>query len=240
MPPPVPRQAGLLGRKPPHTGAPLPRMGDFLKAPLPTPAPSADLTNGLPIVWGMLGNDVHSDCADAGFYHLQAMEAASNRCLVSFPLDKVLQPYTQYCDLYNGGADDGVILGTWFQLLFSLGLCLGYGTCPLSEALAYATLGHGVGYGVNLTDSDAREFEQGVDWGTDSVQPDQNLGHFVALSGWTPASRRFVTWGSQQDASLQWEAECTEEVVVVVTHWDDTLDRQALETAIKALPGGVG
>jgi hypothetical protein len=69
------RVAGKRGRRK-ASHAPTLHLTDFAP-PASTPPPSGDVIGGI-TDWGMLGNDVHSDCGAAAFEHGRMAKSGTN------------------------------------------------------------------------------------------------------------------------------------------------------------------
>lgn len=241
----MPRTAGKLGRKPAVPTPQLKSLGAYLTRPLPPAQPSGDVSGGITGTdWQMYGNQDLADCADAAFFHgRMAKNAATGAALEVFPESVWHPPYTEYCERYNGGADDGVILSQWFQLLVELGLCLGAVPVNHLEMLQLAQLGHGNMVGVDLGPQDMPDFELDpqVVW-TDRPNnpPDPDLGHATYQTKWSPSSRTYVTWSEEQDATEGWAVKHVAERWAFATEEDEHLNLADLRADMATLPHHIG
>lgn len=179
--------------------------------------------------WGMAGNDVWGDCAQAALYHLwlsTALAASANG--QGGPVPAPTEAVNLY-ENYTGATSPpgpGTTLASFLQWAYGQGLVLAFAPVELSDLAqcdALMAAGFGLYVGATLTPSALAEFDQGQTWGDTPTtpQPTPSLGHCLLRVGAT--GRRatdestYVTWGELQDATRAWDVACTDEAWLIVT-----------------------
>lgn len=167
--------------------------------------------------WGMLGNDVHSDCVPAGYaHHLRYWSALGGRP-IDFSLDSVLAAYTGIAGFnkWNPLSDQGCDMDAGAAYLQSTGLVDTAGRAHRVQARVKLEPGNweqlcqaawlfdGAGVGIYLP-SDAEDcFSRGVPWTSTAQAPGD--GHYVMAMGLNSRGMIvLVTWGGLQAMGRPW------------------------------------
>ncbi|MDE2096445.1 MAG: hypothetical protein KGL39_04305 [Patescibacteria group bacterium] len=242
------RVAGKRGR---HSASHEPRLAlsAFRTSDTPTPPPFADVTGGI-TDWGMLGNDQYGDCGPAATEHNRMAKAGA-------PIPSITTTSTESLYFEYGLAqgepgptpDQGVDNASWLKFLFDKGIIEGYAEVNVAnpDELKQAMIDfRGVIVGCCLTDSAEAEFQAGQPWNiTPAEQPDASLGHDILLVAYGAGGYKFVTWGTEQLATVAWEsfeAQGDMDAWVIITSEDAQradVDLPRLQAEIRALGGTV-
>ena len=253
------RNPGLRGRRSP-SHAPALHLRKFAPAPS-TPPPNGDVSGGI-TDWGMLGNDVHSDCGAAAFQHGRMAKSGHNLLNdagTELPADSpqatdlTLKSYYAYGrSLGEKGRnpDEGVNNASWLKFLFDEGMIEGFAELDASNAdeVHMAMLNfNGVLLGCDLTDDAEDRFKAHEPWTiTPQDQPDPHEGHDIYLVAYDTeaGTETIVTWGACQACTVAWEAGQALagdlEAWVFITAEDaarNGVNLTALQTAIRGLGG---
>jgi hypothetical protein len=214
------RMAGKRGRRSPSHEPSL-RLSKF--APPPSaPPPRGDVSAGI-TGWGMLGNDVHSDCGAAAFQHGRMAKSGKNvlndngttlSADSQEATDYTLSSYYAYGRAMGEPGqhpDHGVDNATWLKFLFEQGMIEGFAELNASNAdeihMAMLNFG-GVLIGCDLTPAAEQEFSEHKPWTiTPSEQPSPHGGHDIYLIKYDTeaGTETVVTWGADQDCAVAWD-----------------------------------
>jgi|SRR5215469_8187704 len=220
------RRAGKRGKLPARPGSIILKFGDYLnKAKLPPLPPRFGHVTNVPPGhgWGMLGNDVASDCVIAGRCHEIMMEAsATHRPIPSFTAATALADYSR-CLVASGGppynphdpnTDAGLDMQQAAKWWRDVGITDADGHVHKIDAfvaigsvddllMATYLCGSG-GCGLALPASAEAQFEAGQVW--DDLRGASIGGHYVPCVGWMGGHLVFVTWGELQGATREYVA----------------------------------
>lgn len=196
-----------LGKKPARAGAYRLAFGDFFSAAsLPTPP----LVFGKPELvtsWGLLANDVDSDCVQAGAAHETMLwRVSAGGSAPKFADADVLADYLAVNPgdtSYQGGTDveqfaayrknTGIVDATGERHTIDSYVSLKPG--DLDQLAAAAYLFGAVGLGVQLPTSAGDQFDQAVPWSVVAGSPIDG-GHYVPVVGRNSAGNFLVvSWG---------------------------------------------
>jgi hypothetical protein len=248
------RKAGLRGRnhvKPPGERFNIGWVHSYLPAPLPAPVYPVDVSGGI-TAWGMLGNGPDptctvdpngvGDCSFAGRQHYRMAKAAceDETGIVWETSNQLVEEYLAYDHGQDAGANLADVLLFWYNA----GRVLAFAPVDHTDKAAVDSAMqafHGCYVGVNLTSNADQLFEQGQPWTLDGG-PDPNDGHCIVKVKADTQTDTWVTWGAEQQSTLQWTAACLDEAWVIISQDDadaTNLNLTQLRADIAAL-GGTG
>ena len=196
-------------------------------AVLPAPTFPIDVSKGI-TAWDMLGNDTYGDCGPAAYGHETML---SGGVPTTAEIEQLYLTYT-------GGQDVGVNLADFLLWLFQQGKIEGF--APVESGTEFQVmdgLKRGIYIGVNLTDADMGNFNNGLPWVAGT--PDPNEGHCVLVvkADDPNGNITLVTWGADQIVEHGWYEGCTEERWVFLTKEDLTdAGYAAMYADLAALP----
>ena len=221
------RQAGHIGGKlPAKTGdakLPLRWAHQYLAAPLPGPQYPIDVTEGI-ADWGMLGNDVWGDCAQAAEFHQEMTTAAAAGTPYPRPGFTVAVNRAKKFWHTTTPPGPGTTLADYYHWLYKRGQIIAFAPVDPKNVIAKDALmqaGFGLQVGVTLTRHAETEFNHSETWGEGAVTPTPALGHAIVrvrATGTRPSDEStYVTWGAEQPATRQWDGVCVEQEWLIVT-----------------------
>lgn len=261
------RHAGKRGKLPARPGAIKLKLGTYLnRAKLPALPPHFGHVTNLPPTaqgWGMLGNDMASDCVIAGRCHEVMVDAlATHRPVPVFTVGSAMADYSR-CLVAAGGppynpniasSDAGLDMqqaAKWWQ---DVGLTDASGKVhkidayvaveTVDDLLLAAYICGSSGCGLALPDSAEQQFEAGQVW--DDLKGQPVGGHYVPCVGYMGNHIVFVTWGELQGATKEYVAARMEDGVCCLSREyiganglsPELIDWTALLADVAALPGG--
>jgi hypothetical protein len=204
---------------------------EYLALPIPEPRYPIEVAPHVK-TWGMLGNDTYGDCGVAGRYHYEMATGAP-----LFPDEMAVNDYLDYV----GGPqnDNGVVLASYLLWAFKRGEILGFAPVNLREqarADSLMQIFHGLYVGVALTDDAQALFQRGIWTVANGERPDPSLGHCILKIASDGVKQvRYVTWGAEQAATLDWSAACEDEGWVILTTEEDVALMPSLRTDLASL-----
>jgi hypothetical protein len=210
--PPPTLLRGRLPVKPPDERYPLKWAHEYmLGGPRPAVFP-VDVTEGL-INLGMMGNDQYGNCGACGEVHEEMVQAVAAQ--VPGPLPDSTLAVDRY-NAYDGNQPPpgpGVNLPDYLHWCFQQGFIKAW--CPVDHtnvSVCASLMGEGFGLyiGVNLTDNNETQFNNGQPFDPAGLQPDPQDGHCVIWNYMATASgpHKVGTWGKFQDATNDWITQC--------------------------------
>jgi len=226
------RTPGLRGRKPQRQGEDrfaIKWMHEYLEA-TPTPAYPIDVSKGI-TDWGMLGNDQVGDCVPAAIAHDRMLAGAAPTT------DEVVALYMKY----DKNQDEGVVIADFLLWLFHQKLIEGFApVAPATVDPIMAEFNRGILLGVSLTDDAEQLFTDGKPWTVangETADPSEGHGILLVKSQSVDGPKTVVTWGADQEYTLEWGKACIDEAWAIVTK-DDMGDAAyaALLADLSALP----
>jgi hypothetical protein len=244
------RQAGLRGRNKPVVKFPLMWAQEYLATPLAlNPTFPIDVTSGI-TDFGLMGNGDEGNCGPCAEVHQEmttAMAAGTQGPSPHAPA--ALDRY----HAYDGNAPapgPGVDLASYFLWCYRQGFLKAFAPVDhTNKALmcALMQLGFGLVIGVNLTDNNNDQFNDGQSFDPAGLQIDPNDGHAVV---WAKAAsmtgpHAVITWGAVEPCTDGWIEAClihnpTGEAFLLVTTEEQLAKfTPALLADIEAL-GGTG
>lgn len=243
----------------PATEPPKLRFGSYFKAEaLPTIPKTYGHYGLIPDKgWGLLANDILSDCTIAGAMHAVMLwnKMSGNRAIFS-TLDAE-DDYRDACGWIpsNPSTDTGgdiVSVAQYWQKTgmrdmldrrHQIAAYMSVDPTNLDHVDAAAYLFGAVGLGVQLTSSSENQFLNGQPWDIVSGDTDDEY-HYVPLVG-RAANRKVVTWGSIQDVTDNWIKRNLKECVAVISAESfisgktlEGFDMAALQDDLEALGQG--
>lgn len=243
----APRTAGRLGRRAPKN-MPAIRFADVLKpnAVIPPHPASEDYLARLSN-WQMLGNDTAGDCVAVTWANMRRLVTAFLSTEVYPTQSEVWAIYrTQNPDFDPNGspdtngpgssADGGMDIQTLLEYLVKVGgpdgvLAVAFAKVDYTnqaEFEAALAIFGGVWVGVNVSQENQQEFEDGQEW--DAVGPIEG-GHSVLSGGYRP-DVRFITWAAETAFTPAFVERRMEEAWVVA--WPEHLGTAQFEAGIDA------
>ena len=213
------------------------------------PPASFDATFGL-TQYGMQENDRLSNCFWAWVAHAQMVQALTGLNDRQQPVyvDGFIPPgpdaaggwYDTYLlsigqpttppgngtDIYGGAAS-----------ILSQGLAAYVGVLggPFTPALlrqAIVDFDGGVGFCLALDPDAQKEFDDHVPWGTDSTTPDAEEGHCVDGCAYSAEGIVFITWGELEMSTDQFDLNCIDGLVFIITQGFITKNGQSAADAL--------
>jgi hypothetical protein len=248
------RKAGLRGRnhvKPPGERFNIGWVHSYLPAPLPAPVYPVDVSGGI-TDWGMLGNGPDptctvdpkgvGDCSFAGRQHYRMAKAAceGETGIAWETSNQLVEEYLSY----DKGKDVGANLADVLLFWYKAGKILAFAPVDHTDKTAVDSAMqafHGCYVGVNLTSDADQLFEQGKPWALDAA-PNPNDGHCIVKVKADTGTDTWVTWGAEQQSTVQWTTACLEEAWVIISQDDaaaTNINLAQLQADIAAL-GGTG
>ena len=234
----------LRGRNAPVVKFPLKWAHEYRATPLPAPTFPIDVSEGI-TDFGMMGNDEYGNCGSCGEVHEEMTTAKAAG--TTGPEPSSTEGVSRYVD-YTGDKTPpgpGVDLASYLLWCVKKGYIKAFAPVDVSDKATMQGLmaaGYGLYIGVNLTDQNEDQFNNGTPW-TSAGGPDPNDGHCVlwVQSQAATGPHGVVTWGKVQPAEDDWIEQCLisnadgEAFLVVTTEeqlaeWDQSLlaDVQAL------------
>lgn len=215
-----------LGLRPPRPGAVKLRLATYLDFKKLPPVPSGDFGHyQLVSEWGMLGNDLWGDCADAGPGHQTMLVTAEGGSMAPFDTACTLANYAAISGFnINAGpsgsnpTDQGTDVGQLAEYWQNTGIVDANGNRhkvvavvdlnpgDLRELWVATYLFQSVGMGFALPDSAEQQTQDGEVW---SVVPGAEIvgGHYVPCVGRAGGNGVGVTWGQLQQFTPQFYQE---------------------------------
>ena len=221
------RRAGKRGKLPARPGSMPLKFGNYLnKAKLPNlPERFGHVTNVPPSRngWGMLGNDLASDCVIAGRCHeIMVAASATHRPIPDFSSGSALADYSK-CLVAGGGrpynprdqsTDAGLDMQQAAKWWRDVGITDADGKVHkidafvsidnVDDALMATYLCGSCGLGLAMPASAELQFEAGQMW--DDLTGKPIGGHYVPSVGWMGGHIVVVTWGELQGATKAYVA----------------------------------
>jgi len=221
----------------------------LLVAPAMPTSYDFDLTHpGIPTP--MFGNDVHGDCVIAGRAHqtLRFEDIEQGSVLMIGDHD-VLNEYFKE----TGGPDTGLVvldsLKEWRHNGWKVGVHtykiqafaqVNFTNTDEVRKVVYADVG--LGFGVQLPNDAKNQIQTGQPWdvttGPDSA-PGSWGGHYVYVSGYTPAGPVCVTWGRKQQMTWAWVNKYCDEAYAIFDAKDRFKKALIDQTKVAAFLGTV-
>jgi hypothetical protein len=242
------RVAGLRGRNNPVVKFPLKWAHEYVREGVSlTPSFPIDCTGGI-TNFGLMGNGDYGNCAFCGKVHLDMTTAAAAKVPGPGPNDTyAIIGYNQYdgnAPAPGPGCDLASVLLWWCKQ----GLIKAFAPVDLSDkatVLALMQHGNGLYIGVNLTDNNNTQFNNGQPFDPQGLAPDPNDGHCVVLikSASPTGPHAVITWGAVQECTDAWLEACLlnnptgEAYLVVTTEEQLALFEPALVADCEALGG---
>lgn len=241
----------LTGRNRPVVKFPLRWAHQYLSIDLPTPTFPIDVTEGI-TDFGMMGNDKEGDCGPCGEVHEEMITAKASG--TTGPAANSSLALDRY-HTYDGNAPapgPGVDLANYALWMVKKGIIQAFAPVDVSNkevALGLLQAGYGLWIGVELTDNNENEYQQGQPFDVSShFPPNPENGHCVL---WVQAQSEsgphaVVTWGKVQPATDAWIEQCclkaqSGEAFVLVTTEEQTAQwDSALLADVQALGGTTG
>jgi hypothetical protein len=199
----------------------------------------------------MFANDVHGDCVMAGRAHQTLRFEDIEQGSVLMITDKdVLREYFKE----TGGADGGLVvldsLNEWRQGGWKVGTHR-YKIRAFAEVdrmnrqqvrqAIFADVG--VGLGLQLPLSAQHQIQTGQPWDVTNgpgSKPGSWGGHYVYVSGYTPAGPVCVTWGRKQQMTWPWLRKYCDEAYAIFDGKDSSkkamIDINKVKSFLKSLP----
>jgi len=202
----------LRGRNNPTVKYPLKWAHEYFAGTLPTASFPIDTTGGI-TDFGLMGNDLYGNCGACGEVHLEMTTAVMAGVLGPPPNSPLA--VTRYND-YDGNQPPpgpGVDLASYAKWLFEQGLIKGWAPVDLSnrdQAFALMQAAGGLYIGVNLTDNNESQFNNGQPFDPQGQQPNPQDGHCVDLSKAATATSglEVITWGRSWPVTAEWLEVC--------------------------------
>jgi hypothetical protein len=228
-------------------------LADHLVDPLGPPNYPIDVTGGW-TDWGMLGNGPDKtltittpngpgapvgNCTFCGRQHLRQCKAAcAGITEVWETSNQLVTEYLEYDHDLDEGADIPTLLLAWYKAEKILAFARVDHT-NVAECDAAMDLFKGLYAGVSLTDDADQLFEEQKPWTVaDGQRPDPEDGHCIVKAKATGQLDTWLTWGAEEESTLEWTAACVEELYVLITQEDAHLvDLPKLQAAIEAFAG---
>lgn len=245
----------LRGRNKPVVKFPLKWGHEYLLEPLPPLAFPVDSTEGIVNLGGMgngspTENGVYGNCVPCSGVHIEMTTAVAAN--VSGPLPTSTLAITRY-NAFDGNQPapgPGCDMASYFLWCVKQGYLKAF--APLdhtnkSTMQAFIQAGFGIAIGVNLTDNNQTQFQNGQPFDPAGEQPDPEDGHAVVWAySLTPTGPHKVgTWGVWWSVTDAWIETCLmqnphgEAFLLVTTEEQLALFEPALLSDVQAL-GGIG
>ena len=234
---PTPGKLGKLAPKPnPKTLF----FRDYLKAPVPLPAPSVKRAWEYAIpddAWGMFGNDVAGDCTCASKAHILMAVTANAGKLIIPTLAQVMDMYSaitgydskQTDSQGNNPTDQGAAMTDVLDYMLKNGFAgrkiLGWVKIDQNNRIHFeqcVELFGACDVGVQLPQSAVDQFAAGQNW--DVIVKDGGVvgGHDVPYLGYGRTGETCITWAHRQPTGIPWFANYVDEAYSII--WDDWFD----------------
>lgn len=206
----------VFGRKRPVPGGYCLKLGNYLRASLPTPPASVDYTpKAISSLTNIYDNDTLGDCVIAGGYHVVGVETgnAGNQFIASN--SQIIADYSAIGGYVPGdsstdqGCDEKTALGYWTSHGFADGTkllgWLAVDPTNKTELMQALWLFENLYFGMELPDAWVNPFPSGNRFTWDVAgKPDPQNGHCVMGAGYTTSGVTIDTWGLI--GTLTWEA----------------------------------
>lgn len=221
-----------LGRKHVQTDARTLKLGKYLKDALPAPPPARDWTKGI-AGWGMMLNNVHSDCTIAAAAHAVQVWSANTKGEITIP-DPVILNYYEQWDGYNpndastdGGGVELNVLNNWRKSPFAQHKLVAFADPDhhnLDEIRQAITLFGGVYIGLSLpVTAKTQAVWDVVPNGGDNAKPNSWGGHAVFVPKYDAQTFTCITWGALKPMTVAFWKEYVDESHALLSHdWLET------------------
>ena len=221
------RQAGHIGgklpQKPQGERFGLMWAHHYLVDALAAPKYPINVTEGISD-WGMLGNDVWGDCAQAAEFHVEmTTAAAAGTPYPTPPFTVAVNRYKKFTGSHTPPGP-GTTLADYYHWLYKRGQIIAFAPVDPKNVIAKDALmqaGFGLQVGVTLTRHAETEFNHSETWGEGAVTPTPALGHAIVrvrATGTRPSDEStYVTWGAEQPATRRWDGLCVDQEWLIVT-----------------------
>jgi hypothetical protein len=221
-----------LGRRHVKTDSRTLKLGKYLKDGLPAAPAAKDWTTGI-TNWGMMLNDVHSDCTIAAAAHAVQVWTAHTGNEVTLP-DSLVLSYFEKWDGYNpsdpktdAGGIELDVLNAWQKSAFDKHKLIAYADVPsanVEEIRQAITLFGGVYIGVALPNTARKQaIWDVVPNGGDDAKPGSWGGHAVFVPKYDAHSFTCVTWGALKPMTVAFWKEYVDEAHALLSHdWLET------------------
>jgi hypothetical protein len=216
-----------LGRRHVKTDSRTLKIGKYLKNGLPLAPAAKDWTTGV-ANWGMMLNNVHSDCTIAAAAHAIQVWSAHTGGEVTLP-DSLILSYFEKWDGYNpsnpnsdAGGVELDVLNAWQKSAFDSHKLVAYADAAyanLAEIRQAITLFGGVYIGMALpTTAKTQAIWDVVPNGGADAKPGSWGGHAVFVPKYDAHSFTCVTWGALKQMTIPFWKEYVDEAHVLLSH----------------------
>lgn len=216
-----------LGRGPVKRDSRTLKLGKYLKSELPRAPVAQDWTKGI-ASWGMMLNDIHSDCTIAAAGHAVQVWSAHTSGEVTLP-DPVLLSYYEQWDGYNpndpstdGGGVELDVLNAWQKSSFDKHKLVAYADpafANLEEIRQAIHLFGGVYIGLTLPMTAKTQAVWDVaPNGGDDAKPGSWGGHAVFVPKYDADTFTCITWGAPKPMTVAFWKEYVDEAHALLSH----------------------
>lgn len=204
-----------FGRSRPVALGPHFKLGNYLRATLPTPPPSEDYSpSARASLSNILGNDSLGDCVIASGYHVEGVATGNAGACYVPPLADVISDYSSIAGYVPGdpstdnGTDEITALNWWTKNGFKNGTKLpGWATVDgtnRSQVMSAVQLFEHVMLCLELPNTYVNPFPSGDGFTWDVGTPNPDQGHAIMACGYNSTGVKICTWGML--GTLTWAA----------------------------------
>jgi hypothetical protein len=225
---PAPNHAHMkLGRGPAKKDVRTLKLSKYIKPDAPKPPVHADWTSGID-TWGMMLNDIHSNCTIAAAAHAVQVWSAHTATETTVPDDLILKYYEDWAG-YNpsdpttdGGGIALDVFRSWRKSSLDRHKLLAFAEPTLNDfdqiRHAISVFG-GVYIGLSLpTTAKTQTLWDVVPNGGDDAKPGSWGGHAVFVPKYDAHTFTCITWGRLLPITLAFWREYVEETHVLLGH----------------------